>query len=397
MEIPFSLQEYRNRLTRVRQIMDREQIDLIYVTSPESLYYLSGYQNEWYQAQSPSVWPAVSGIAVHVDHDRFIFFELEEEAILSRYQTVSTDTRHFPRVRQTSAIDFLVNELSAEKWLSGTVGLEMRSYRPNRAISEQFQAAFERAETRVVDATDVVREARTVKSPAEMQCTATAMRIADIGMRAAMETARPGLTELEVYAEMIAAMARAGGENPGITLPVLSGPKSASPHGLASRKTIMPGENVIIDVCGVYNRYHANVARTMFMGEPPKSVLEMHEKSAGSFEVLREILRPGLPFADLNQAVVRYYQETGIWGENRWVGGYDLGIGFPPDWVGPFVYDPNLDPGDRALVPGTVVNYESQYYLPHGLGITFLIDTIAVDEHEARLLSTIPYELVIVE
>ena len=397
MEVAFSLQEYSDRLRKVRDVMAREQIDLLYLSAPESLHYLSGYQNEWYQAQSPPIWPAVSGIAVHVDHERFILFDQYEEAILDRYQTVSTDTRHFPRTKQTSAIDFVASELKAEGWLSGVVGLEMRSYRPNRILSEQFETAFEREGCRIVDGTDVVREVRSVKSPTELGYIETALRIADIGMQAAINSAQPGVTELDIYGEIMAAMAKAGGENPSITLPVLSGPKTASPHGLASRKTIMPGEIVVVDVCGVYHRYHANVARTLSMGQPHADVATMHEKSAGSFSVLREMIRPNLPVGELNEALVQYYQEAGIWGEQRWVGGYELGVGFPPDWVGPWVYDPNVDSEGRVFAPGTVVNYESQYFLPQQAGLTFLIDTLMFSEDQARIMSQIPHNLIVVE
>jgi Xaa-Pro dipeptidase len=396
MEVPFSIAEYEERLRRVREGMKKRQIDLLYLSAPESMHYLSGYQSEWYQAQSPKVWPAVSGIAVHVDHDRFILFDQYEEAVLARYQTVATDIRHFPRTKQTAAVDFVVSELKTTGWLTGPVGLEMWNYRPNRVISGQFQDAFESEGLSVVDGSDVVRDARAIKSPTELAYTQSAMRIADIGMNAAIAAARPGVTELEVYAELIAAMARAGGENPSITLPVLSGPKTASPHSLASRKTIMPGEIVVIDVCGVYHRYHANVARTLSMGEPHPDVADMHERSAGSYRVLEEIIRPNLPVTDLNAAVVQYYEEAGIWGEQRWVGGYELGVGFPPDWVGPWVYDPNLDAEGQVFHPGVVVNYESQYFLPQSAGLTLLIDTLMFTEDDARILSEVPRELIVV-
>ena len=207
MEVPFSLAEYTERLRRVREGMREQQIDLLYLSAPESLHYLSGYQSEWYQAQSPWVWPAVSGIAVHVDHDDFILFDQYEEAVLARYQTVARDLRHFPRTKQVGAVDFVLAELKAAGWLTGPVGLEMGSYRPNRIISGQFQTAFEGEGLAVVDGTAVVREARARKSPTELAYIATAMQIADIGMRAAIETlgrigARTGRRTLAVLGEM---------------------------------------------------------------------------------------------------------------------------------------------------------------------------------------------------
>ena len=65
---------------------------------------------------------------------------------------------------------------------------------------------------------------------------------------------------------MIAAMTRAGGEFPGILPPVMSGFRSNCLHPLASRKTLKPGERVNIDLCGVYKRYHCNLARSFWLG-----------------------------------------------------------------------------------------------------------------------------------
>ena len=74
-EIPFPAEEFRDRLTRIRRHMAKAGIDMLYLMAPESMYYVSGYQTEWYQAQSPKQWPASSAIAVHVDHDKFILFD----------------------------------------------------------------------------------------------------------------------------------------------------------------------------------------------------------------------------------------------------------------------------------------------------------------------------------
>ena len=66
-EIPFSLGEYRSRLDRIRGEMERRNVQLLFLSAPESLYYVSGYRAEWYQAQSPKIWPPSSGIAISVN------------------------------------------------------------------------------------------------------------------------------------------------------------------------------------------------------------------------------------------------------------------------------------------------------------------------------------------
>lgn len=397
-EVPFPESEYKDRLNKIRKVMAREKIDLLYLTAPESIFYVSGYQAEWYQAQSPKIWLPISGIAIHVDHDKFIHFDTEEEQVLCRCTSIATDVRNFGPTTDTSEMPkWIVEELRKEGWLTGTVGLEMWSYRPNRVVSELFQKLFEKEGCKVVDGTNVVREVRSIKSPLEIACVEKASQIAEIGIKAAMEVLRPGVTELEVFGEIIRAMAKAGGENPALPPLVASGQKSACLHALASRKKIEKGDLVVVDLCGVYNRYHANMGRTFSIGKPNPDVARVIELSAKAFDLISRIIRPNLPVREFNNCIREYYEKAGILQDKWWVGGYELGIAFPPDWVGHFVYDIDLDPGDKCFVPGTVVNYESNFYLPHRAGVSCQINTLIFTEKEARILGSIPSDLIVID
>jgi Xaa-Pro aminopeptidase len=215
-------------------------------------------------------------------------------------------------------------------------------------------------------------------------------------MQAAIDHARPGMTEIEVHGEVLYAMAKVGGELNSIPGLANSGHRTCS-HGLTSRRRIMPGELFVLDVCGVYNRYHANVSRTLSMGQPSTAVAKQIELSAKSIEVLKSTIRPYLPVAELNAVMKDYYVKAGIWEDRWWVGGYEFGIAFAPDWVGSFVYDPDFDPGDRIFQPGEVVNFESMFYLPENAGVSWLINTIMYTETDARLLSEITSDLIVIE
>ena len=396
-ELGFSLEEFHQRLDAIRARMAKDGIDLLWLMAPESLYYVSGYTCEWYQAQSPKQWPATSGIAVHVDHDRFILFDTPSEQVMCRFVTCADDIRIFPIEERRDGIAFIVDELAAAGWLGGTVGLELHSYRPNPAISARFRAAFEGRDCTVVDGSDVLRELRWTKSRREIEHLETAARIADIGLEAARAALRPGVTELDVYAEIIHAMAKAGGENPAITLPVLSGPKANTGHSLASRKVIEAGEQVNVDVCGVFWRYHANAARSFYLGEPPADVRDFHNRSAGVFDVIARLLRPGLSVGELVREARRYYEEAGIWSDAGWVGGYELGIGFPPDWVGNFVYEMSHQDSEVEFEPGTCVNFESQFFSPRMAGITYYICTLLFKDDGAALPIRYPRRLTVIE
>ncbi len=312
MELGFSLAEYDQRLAAIRTRMAADNIDLLWLMAPESLYYVSGYSCEWYQAQSPKQWPATSGIAIHVDHDRFILFDTPSEQVMSRFVTCSRDTRIFPIDNRRDGIGFIIDELQAEGWLRGTVGMELHSYRPNPAISARFRAAFEAAGTNVTDGSDILRELRWIKSPQEIA-------------------------------------------------------------------------------------YLEHAARSFYVGDPPRDVLDYHARSSGVFEVIAGILKPGLTVGELVRAARAYYDQAGIWSDAGWVGGYELGIGFPPDWVGNFVYEMSDADSTRVFEPRTCVNFESQFFSPRLSGITYYICTLLFKEHGAELPVQAPRELVVID
>ena len=397
-EVPFTQEEFDLRLGRIRKRMDADGIDVLWLMAPESLYYVSGYKCIWYQAQSPKSWPASSGIAIHKDRDDFILFDTPSEAVMCRFVTCAKDIRIFPMGGRRDGIAFIVDELKAEGWLSsGVLGMEFHSYRPNPAISNRFQKAFEAAGVRVTDGSDILREVRWLKSPAEIACLKKAAEITDVGLEAAKSAIRPGATELDVYSEMTYAMGKAGGEHPGITLPVASGLKANCGHALASRKVIKAGEQVNVDISGVYNRYHANAGRAFHVGEPSKDVQDYHNLSSGVFAVIDSILRPGLSVAELVSTTRAYYDDVGIWSDAGWVGGYELGIAFPPDWVGNYVYEMTDTESDRVFEPGTVVNFESQFFAPQMSGITYYVDTLLFTEDAAYRPLNFQPKLVVVE
>jgi hypothetical protein len=92
-----------------------------------------------------------------------------------------------------------------------------------------------------------------------------------------------------------------------------------------------------------------------------------------------------------------YYEEVGIWSDAGWVGGYELGLAFPPDWVGNFVYEMSDTDSDRVFEPGTIVNFESQFFAPRMSGITYYVDTLLFKEDGARRPLSFQPKLVIID
>lgn len=164
------------------------------------------------------------------------------------------------------------------------------------------------------------------------------------------------------------------------------------PHKPSTRLKLEAGEIVFADICGVYNRYHADLCRFFSLGEPSKEVRERMKVLAESIPWVKEAVKPGDPPTAIGKAIDKYLEVVGLTGLVA-RGGYDLPLSIPPDWVGHtrVVGGGFVDPG---MAPGFVTNYEifsSDPKVPE-LG---LIDTFLMTEKGLEMLSEIPPEVLV--
>ena len=391
-ELPFSVREYRERVERTAAALAQAGIDTLYATSPEAIYYLSGFRSDWYQAHTPASRLPITGVAVTRDGAMQQFVH-SDELLLAEATTWGQELR---TVGAEAPAEQIAAALQDNGWLTGPVGLELSSYRPSRSASDVLVGCLlASGASPPADVTSTLRAVMRRKSAQELAYHRIAARFGDIGLAAAGEALRAGATETEVVGEIVHAMSKVGAENPSITMPVFSGPKTAMLHSLVSRRRILPGDVVCVNVAGVYKRYHADAARTFFIGEPPDELVERVRASAQAFDLLAAEARVGRPMAEVLAVLREHYTTAGLIDDVWWMGGYELPASFPPDWVGEYSFDA-LDATEIVLLDRLVTNYESNFYLPDLQGVSLLIDTLLIDG-DARLMHSTPRELIAID
>jgi len=207
----FERAEYGRRLDRLRRAMSEAGVDVVLLSRPESMCWLHGYTARWYRHAGPPEWPALATSVVRADRDEVIHFDSAGEEELLSATSVCRDVRIYPGEALDAALAFLVGELTAAGWLKGRVGRERRGLPPDQRTGESIEAAIAAAGCKIRDATALIDRLLHLKSQAEIERIEAAGRVLDIGLRQAVEVISPGVTELEVWGEMIRAMARAGG------------------------------------------------------------------------------------------------------------------------------------------------------------------------------------------
>jgi Xaa-Pro aminopeptidase len=386
-DLAFPPEEYAERLSRVREAMEEAELDALVVSSPEGMCWLHGYQGRWYKSQSTTAWPPFQCTVAHVDHDRLLHFDMERHRLLIPRTSVVSDLRLKGANSNEEWLEFFLGELGAEGWLGGRVGIEKWSAVPNRATSEMIEEALVGKGCTVVDGSLVIRRLRRYKSPAELAVMRRAAEVCDAGLRGIQSFLAPGVTELEAWEAGIHAMVEAGGEPAALMENVWAG-SAPLIHALSSRRRIREGEIVCADPCGVVNRYHANAARTFSMGEPDPAAVELMRRLADGMQLFEESIGPDVPIVDVQRTMREYYRESGVWERRGWLGGYEFGIAFPPDWVGEWMFGVDDADSDDVFREGMVTNFES-------IAGLMLIDSFIIGADGAERLSTIPREVLI--
>ena len=201
---------------------------------------------------------------------------------------------------------------------------------------------------------------------------------------------RLGLTELEVSTLLMSLLVSRGSELAAMPPRAHSGPTAfADTHSFPSRRRIEAGDVVSVDCCAVIDRYHDNLGRTFAVGRINQRAASLLDRASGSIIELQRTARLGHGTQSALAAALRHVRARiaadNIW----WIGGYSLGIAFPPSWVG-HAYLANEGVDKFSWQPGFVSNYENIFIdQTEGFEAAF-IDTVIMTEEGIEILSSIP-------
>ncbi len=248
----------------------------------------------------------------------------------------------------------------------------------------------------VADGEMLIEELRRVKSPAELTCIQLSCDWAVRGHRRMQAAIHTGQTEMESYApaeletlrEMIAEMPGwrpRGHDGSGLTAMFVAGKSTAMPHGFVLGQGVRAGDVLVSGAAADVDGYRSELERTMIVGEPTAAQRSAFEAMAALQARAIEVLRPGLPVAEVELAVLRLAVELGHDAHLRHHVGHSIGL---EAHEAPF-----LDRGDPAILErGMVFTIEPGIYLP-ALGGFRHSDTVVITAEGSRVMTDYPRDL----
>jgi Xaa-Pro dipeptidase len=200
------------------------------------------------------------------------------------------------------------------------VGLEFSVERDSYLL---FYKVFKRLnpEVEIEDVLDLTYQLRMIKDEFELENIRVAGKIARKGMNLASEIIQPGMSELEIAAEIYHLLMKEGSEEPKVY--VSSTPRV---HAEPFRDAYVKDDSVVTVVIGAdYNNYYANMARTFILGDVPNEVHRAIDVKKRAYELAVRETNPGRKFIDVEKKIGELFRHERL--EEYYVKGYTHSVG----------------------------------------------------------------------
>lgn len=263
-------------------------------------------------------------------------------------------------------------------------GAEKVGFEPNSMTYEEWASLEALLPGKLVPGNNPLGRLRMVKDEGEIAATREAARLADLAYAHVRPMLKPGVTEREIALEIDFSMRRNGAEKEAFDTIVISGARSALPHGKPTNRRLEEGDLVLMDFGAKFAGYHSDITRTVCVGEPNDRQLEMYNTVLDAQSAAIEAIRPGVMGRDVDAVARKIIEDRGF-GEL----GHQLGHG-----LGLEVHDgrPFAKDGEAVLESGMILTVEPGIYVT-GWGGIRVEDDVLVTDSGVEILTHSPREI----
>ena len=355
---------YKNRLEKLHEKMKLKETDAVLITKRENYMYMSGFTGT----------------------SACLFITGRRAVLLTDFRYVEQAADQADEYEIVKYAGSKFNELND---LIESEKVEKLSFEDGHLTFAEHAEFVERLNVKVFSPLGgAVEELRRVKDDSEIELIKKAVDIADGVFTHILKFIKPGVSEVELAAEMEYFMKRQGATGPSFETIVASGKRSSMPHGIASEKKIESGDVITMDYGTLYKGYCSDITRTVFLGKPDSEleriygiVLDAQLKGIAS-------VKQGITGREVDSIARKVITNAGF-GDNFGPGlGHGAGLEIHEE--------PMLSMrGAIELKDGMVVTVEPGIYVT-GLGGVRIEDMVVVNGEKAGVLTSASKELIII-
>jgi Xaa-Pro aminopeptidase len=339
--------------------MDAAGIPAMLVSDPTSVAWLTGFSGTYGRSVvTPSE-------AIFVTDGRY--------RVQAAEQVHSMPTLSFST--PTDGDEFLAAEVAK-------LGVSKLGFEAGSVTFDQYSRWRNKLGVELVPAPDLFGQLRMVKSEAEQNLVREACGIADAAFAHIGRMLKVGITEYDIALDLEFFIRRQGA---GIAFPsiVVSGERSARPHGTPSEKKLELGDFVTLDFGARVKGYNSDITRTVVIGEADARHRAVYNQVLAAQLAALEMMKPGVRAADVD------IRSRNVMGDDAKYFTHGLGHG-----LGSVVHDTGRMNATSADVfePGQIWTVEPGIYI-EGFGGVRIEDDVVITETGIDIMTHAPKEL----
>jgi Xaa-Pro aminopeptidase len=230
----------------------------------------------------------------------------------------------------------------------------------------------------------LVEGLRSVKDASEIERIRDAARLGSQVMEETIRLIRPGVTELDIAAEIGYRMRRQGASGESFEAIVAAGPRSALPHARPTTRQIGKNELVVLDLGAILRHYCSDLTRTVHVGKASARVRQWYQAVLDAQTAARNAVKAGVTCGTVDAAARNTLQHKGLGRYFVHSTGHGIGLEIHED--------PRIARDQKTILEtGNIVTLEPGVYV-EGVGGIRIEDDVLVTPRGAEVLTTTPRE-----
>ena len=341
----FEVEEYKERLRKTKESMNHKGIEVLIVTDPANMNYLSGFDGwSFYVHQC---------LIVMLDQEEPIWIGRGQDGNAAKLTSWLSEENIYPYTDDyvhsliKHPMDFVSDILKEKGYDDKVIATEMDTYYFTAKCQETLVKDLPNA--RFVDGNNIVNWVKLVKSEKEIGYIKKAAVIVEKAMQVAFDSIDVGVRQNEaaanVYHAQIYGTEEYGGDYTAIAPIMPAGVRTSTPHLSWTDEPYKDGDTVLVEIAGNYRRYHCPLSRTIILGDAPQRVKDLSSVVVEGIAATLDIIKPGITCEEIERAWAKSIAKSGFIKDSRV--GYSFGLNYPPDWGERTI---SLRPGDKTIL-----------------------------------------------
>ena len=315
-KLPFSNEEYNQRLNKLRSIMDKDNLDMIILTSMHNIAYYSGF--------------------IYCSFGRPYGCIITENKIV----TISANIDASQPWRRSHCENIIYTDWKKDNFLKAITSIIDENKIPKNIgiendhitleMNEKIQSIF--LASAFTDISKKLMKLRMIKSKEEIEIIKNGARIADIGGEEIVKNIKEGATELEIAItgrdkmEKEIAKTYPDAEYMDTWVWFQSGINTDGAHNPKTNRKLVNGDILSLNTFPMISGYYTALERTLFLDSVNDESLKAWEANVKVHKRGLELIKPGVKCSDICNELNELFAELGYLQYRTFGYGHSFGV-----------------------------------------------------------------------